>query len=139
MLRHAKLRELAGHSGVNASFIDCLLHNFLHKVQTSLLQEEYATHAADAKDNRARRRRAPTPLSSLPRGFFREARERRASNAPSSIEEVPAWLFACGDITEDEVAVIAATIDGAPMCTHAVLDRPLPPAAPPCRGSSENV
>ncbi len=81
-------------------------------------QEEPAAHAADGQGDRARRPRAPTPLSSLPRGFFREPRERRASNAPSSIEEVPAWLFACGDITEAEVAVIAATIDGELMRDH---------------------
>ena len=61
-----------------------------------------------------RRAPAPSPLLSLPRGFFNQPRERRASNAPPpAVEEVPSWLFAGGDITEDQAAHIAAAIDGA--------------------------
>ena len=54
---------------------------------------------------------APSPLSTLPLGFFREPRGG-SSAPPPAMEEVPAWLFVCGDITEDQAAHIAAAIDG---------------------------
>jgi hypothetical protein len=83
-------------------------------MQRYMLVISMTAHVSGGMHNTPRRVRArvPSPLSSLPRGFFREPRAG-SSAPPLPVEEVPAWLFACGDITEAQAAHIAAAINGA--------------------------
>ena len=80
-----------------------------------MLVSSMTARAAGCVRNTPRRLRArvPSPLSSLPRGFFREPRAGSSAPPPPPVDEVPAWLFACGDITEAQAARIAAAINGA--------------------------